>query len=64
MCADGEGGDEDFIVIKADTAIDRYYFLLSLIVRVCLKYKSPVYFNVIFGCNSLGQGINIGLEEM
>jgi len=40
--ADGTGADEDFIMIKVDIGIDRCCFLLSIIIRVCLKYKSPV----------------------
>jgi hypothetical protein len=34
--ADGAGADEDFIVVEADTKVDRCYFLFSIFVRVCL----------------------------
>jgi len=39
--ADGAEVDGDFIVIEADTRIDRCYFLFSIFVRVCLC-KNPI----------------------
>jgi hypothetical protein len=34
--ADGAGADGDFIVIEADTRVDRCYFLFFIFVRVYL----------------------------
>jgi len=34
--ADGAGANEDFIVVKADTKVDRCCFLFSIFVKVCL----------------------------
>ena len=33
--ADGARADEDFIMIEADTKVDRCYFLFSIFIRVC-----------------------------
>jgi len=67
---DGAGADEDFIVIKADTKGDRCCFLFSIFVKsmpyvrvmFCLRDRFGIV--VVFGCNSLGQGINIGRETI
>jgi hypothetical protein len=53
--ADGAGAVEDFIVIEADTKVDRCHFLYLIEYTLCkslvLSYNQIL---VIFGCNSLG----------